>query len=251
MSTQTLPRPPADTRPTRAPAAAAALSYPRLEAIERSTYTPRRLDPVSALAALLVAAGAFTSFQYLGTLTAHHREHTLRMVNVLDLPKPPPPEKPVVQKSDPKPRIQPEVVAPPPIVATPAPPPAVAVSATPSPPRPAPVAPAAVVADAPVAPPSPPPTDVGDLTSKMISATPPSYPQDSRRLHEQGTVVLSVLLAADGRVDRVAVAKTSGFYRLDRAALSAVRHWRWSPTLRDGAAVLVQGNVVIPFVLRG
>jgi periplasmic protein TonB len=49
----------------------------------------------------------------------------------------------------------------------------------------------------------------------------------------------------------VSVARSSGFDRLDKAALDAVRRWRWSPTLRDGAPVSVRGTVDIPFVLQG
>ena len=37
--------------------------------------------------------------------------------------------------------------------------------------------------------------------------------------------------------------------RLDKAALDAVRRWRWSPMLRDGQAVAVRGLVEIPFTL--
>lgn len=84
----------------------------------------------------------------------------------------------------------------------------------------------------------------------MIAATPPRYPQESRRKREQGTVLLLVLLAADGRVADVSISQSSGFDRLDKAALAAVRHWRWSPTRRGGAAVMVRGLVEIPFILQ-
>ena len=84
----------------------------------------------------------------------------------------------------------------------------------------------------------------------MIEATPPRYPQDSRRKHEQGTVVLAVLLGVDGRVAEISVSRSSGFERLDRAALAAVQRWRWSPVRRAGVPVMVRGLVEIPFVLK-
>jgi protein TonB len=90
-----------------------------------------------------------------------------------------------------------------------------------------------------------------DLGTRMISAVPPRYPTESRRQREQGTVVLELTLDADGRVAHIAVARSSGFSRLDEAALRAVRKWRWAPTMRDGQAVMVQGLVEIPFVLKG
>lgn len=80
----------------------------------------------------------------------------------------------------------------------------------------------------------------------MIAADPPRYPVESRRKREQGTVVLMVILGADGSVADISVSKSSGFERLDKAALSAVRRWKWSPTRRDGAAVMVRGLVEIP-----
>jgi protein TonB len=73
----------------------------------------------------------------------------------------------------------------------------------------------------------------------------------SRRAREQGTVVLKVTVGLDGRVAQIDVSRSSGFDRLDRAALGAVRHWRWSVTRQNGAAMMVQGLVSIPFVLQG
>jgi protein TonB len=83
----------------------------------------------------------------------------------------------------------------------------------------------------------------------MIEAVPPKYPYESRRLKEQGTVLLDVQLAANGAVERISVRNSSGFPRLDKAALEAVRRWRWSPTLRGGQPVAVRGVVEIPFAL--
>ncbi|MEE8563635.1 MAG: TonB family protein, partial [Alphaproteobacteria bacterium] len=54
----------------------------------------------------------------------------------------------------------------------------------------------------------------------------PRYPWISRRRGEQGRVVLEVAVAADGRAKEVRVKRSSGFARLDRAALAAVRAWR-------------------------
>jgi protein TonB len=64
-------------------------------------------------------------------------------------------------------------------------------------------------------------------------------------------VTLSVTVGPDGRVADIAVAKSSGFDRLDKAALEAVRHWRWSPTMRNGEAVAIKGYLPFPFVLQG
>jgi protein TonB len=85
----------------------------------------------------------------------------------------------------------------------------------------------------------------------MIAGKPPRYPVESRRKREQGTVLLALTLAPDGSVDTIAVARSSGFSRLDNAALDAVRRWRWKPMVQQGQPVRVKGVVEIPFVLQG
>ena len=65
----------------------------------------------------------------------------------------------------------------------------------------------------------------------------PDYPIQARRLGEQGVVVLRVLITPDGRASEVQLAQTSGSTRLDRAAIDAVREWRFMPALRGGRPV--------------
>jgi protein TonB len=78
----------------------------------------------------------------------------------------------------------------------------------------------------------------------------PTYPLESRRLREEGTVVLNLLLGTSGRVEEIAVSASSGSPRLDKAALDAVRKWRWAPVMRGGEPVMVRGTVKIPFAIR-
>ncbi|WP_298399843.1 energy transducer TonB [Sphingobium sp.] len=182
------------------------------------------------------------------------RNHVQRMeatkLTVVNLTRPPPPP---AAETPPPPPSQPQVVAPPPIVQTPAPP--VPVQTTPDPvPVPSPV-PVAVVAPspspAPAAPPAPPSiVQGGDLGTQMVAGKPPRYPVESRRKHEQGTVVLTLILGLDGAVETVSVSQSSGSSRLDNAARDAVKGWRWKPTIRGGQPVRVKGVVEIPFVLR-
>lgn len=223
-------------------------------AIERMEYDGARgFDPISLAATLLIMAGLFAVLMTMAGHHRHHRHHRQHLVfDMLEMPRqPPPPARPTPQPQElhkTPPPIS-EVVAPVPQVVTPTPAPAVFVTETAAPPRPAPAA--ASAEPAPAAPPAPPaPVAAGDLSAKMLSAKPPSYPLESRRLREQGTVVLAVLLATDGRVEDISVAHSSGFDRLDHAALSAVRSWRWSPLMHGGEAVMVRGMVTIPFVLR-
>jgi protein TonB len=61
---------------------------------------------------------------------------------------------------------------------------------------------------------------------KTSNRVDPTYPSSSRRAGEEGTVRLKVLVDEKGRPRDVAVATSSGFPRLDEAAMQAVRKWR-------------------------
>lgn len=77
-----------------------------------------------------------------------------------------------------------------------------------------------------------------------ISRTPPVYPREAIRRGIGGTVRVQVTVASNGNVERMEVAQTSGNRFLDRAAMEAVRRWRFTPALRNGQPV--SATVVIP-----
>ncbi len=63
----------------------------------------------------------------------------------------------------------------------------------------------------------------------------PDYPPQSRRLGEQGSLVLQALIAVDGRVLEAKLVQSSGFDRLDRAALEGIKSdYRFVPGTVDG-----------------
>lgn len=170
---------------------------------------------------------------------------TMELLSIPPAPPPPADMPEVVVETPP-------VVIPPPVIQIENRPPTITAVVMENPPPPPPVQTPAVVAEGPPAPaPARAPVAVsgGDLSASMIEAIPPRYPYESRRLKEQGTVVLDVLLGTDGRVSSIGVRTSSGHPRLDKAALEAVRRWRWSPTVREGQPVPVRGLVEIPFTL--
>lgn len=73
----------------------------------------------------------------------------------------------------------------------------------------------------------------------------PPYPPLSRRLGEEGRVVVRALVGTDGQPQTVEVHISSGSERLDKAALDAVRQWRFIPARRGDAPVT--STVLIPF----
>jgi len=79
----------------------------------------------------------------------------------------------------------------------------------------------------------------------------PPYPPASRALDEEGSVTLAVSIAADGRVSAVSLLRSSGFARLDKAALDfALRRWRFEPALENGKPVASIRNFTVRFSLE-
>lgn len=77
----------------------------------------------------------------------------------------------------------------------------------------------------------------------------PDYPALSVRRGEQGQVVLNVLIGVDGKAQKAEIAKTSGFKRLDAAALATVQRWRYVPGKRGGVPEEMWFKVPLAFVL--
>jgi protein TonB len=76
----------------------------------------------------------------------------------------------------------------------------------------------------------------------------PAYPTVARKRGMGGRVVLRVQVRRDGTVSGVEVAQSTGYSVLDRAARSAVVHWRFAPATQGGVAV--EGEVLVPFDFR-
>ena len=79
---------------------------------------------------------------------------------------------------------------------------------------------------------------------------PPKYPAESRKLREQGLVLLKVFVTADGRAGDVQLQRSSGFARLDEAAIRAVRRWEFSPARVGLTAVACAVEVPVRFGLN-
>ncbi|MBK8318714.1 MAG: energy transducer TonB [Betaproteobacteria bacterium] len=105
------------------------------------------------------------------------------------------------------------------------------------------------------APPMPLPPGPMALSSELSVACPersaPAYPAQSRRLGETGVVVLRVELGESGNVALARVDRSSGYPRLDEAALAAVRTWRCTPATRNGHPVRAVALQPFNFILNG
>jgi protein TonB len=155
--------------------------------------------------------------------------------------KPPQPVKQVAAKTPP-PAPQPVAIADP----TPAPNAPTGV-VTPQPPAPPIAAPVSV---APPAPPAPPKVELPSSDADYLQNPRPPYPPVSKRLGEQGSVLVHVLITAEGSAQKAEIKKSSGYDRLDQAALTTVLKWRYVPGKRNGVAETMWFTVPINFVLE-
>lgn len=90
--------------------------------------------------------------------------------------------------------------------------------------------------------------DQGQLA--YVDAPPPPYPRDALRKHLQGTVLLEVLVDAQGLPRAVTLVRSSGHAVLDAAARRHVlKHWRFRPAIRDGQAIPARGLVPVRFAI--
>jgi protein TonB len=210
--------------------------------------SPSQRRAMVAVVVAVHAIGVYALMQ-LGVVRDAVREAAPMFVAWIAPPAPPttPPAPP------PAPRPQPTQKKPPQptTVIAAAPSPAPAAFAVPMPPAPEPVVtetppvpPAAVVA-AP-AQPAPPAAPQTIPASAVRYLEPPvlEYPRLSRRNHESGRVTVRVYIDTGGLPRTVQVSQSSGFGRLDDAAVSAVQKARFKPYTENGQPIA--GWAVIP-----
>ncbi len=94
------------------------------------------------------------------------------------------------------------------------------------------------------------PTSPARFDPRYVRDLQPPYPLAALRLQEEGAVVVHVSIGADGRVVAARLAGSSGSPRLDAAAVAhALAHWRFTPALKDGVAVVTERDITIRFRL--
>jgi periplasmic protein TonB len=168
-----------------------------------------------------------------------------------DEPPPPPP-------AEPKPLVKQPTAAPAPqlrAIPDPAPSPNAPVGAI-EPPAPLPPVAAPVVAAPPApaapppAPPAPPRVELPSSDADYLQNPKPPYPLMSKKLNEQGSVIMRVLIGADGTPQKAELRQSSGFDRLDQSAATTVMKWRYVPGKRAGVPETMWFSVPINFVLE-
>lgn len=230
----------------------------------QTTFEPAHRSPAALM--LIVLA-------HLGLVAALASSHSISLpmpptplvMNVLHIAMSPPKVPP---KVEPKPPVTPTALTAPttpttptlahpaPAKLTPVPPTSASPMAAPELAKLEPSAPTtSVSAPAPATPPAPvqsvaaptPPRFDADYFDNPA----PNYPPISRRNREAGRVLLHVLVEASGLPAKVEVRTSSGFERLDKAAIAAVSRWKFVPARQGSDAVAAWVLVPIDFSLQG
>jgi TonB family protein len=84
------------------------------------------------------------------------------------------------------------------------------------------------------------------VPQRLVTAQ-PVYPAFAKSAHVSGVVEVSIVIDASGNVTRTQVVKS--IPQLDKAAIDAVKQWKYAPTLVNGAAVPVTMIVQVAFTL--
>ena len=177
------------------------------------------------------------------------------------LPKPAPPAPPTpLQTPLPQPPTAqvnqainkaPSIAAPLPVaIADPTPAPNAPTGTNAAQPAPAPTPIAAPLTAAPVSQPAAPAVQLPSSDADYLQNPKPAFPAISRRLNEQGKTTVRVLIGADGQPQRAEIGKSSGFPRLDDAALATVMRWRYVPGKRGGIAEAMWFDVPLNWVIE-
>jgi protein TonB len=205
----------------------------------RPPYSPQQRAFGIAFALAMEAGIIYALLVTLGYVEAPLVRPPIQIVNVAPLPENPDLPVPPPQTFDPPdvaPPIAPEVVL---TYVPPTPPTVISL-----PPPPVPLPPRAVT-------PPPPPVIFTPARAIAASHTIPEYPAVSRRLREQGTLRLKLMIDERGAVTAATVVNSSGFQRLDEAAVNWIRsHWRYMPAMQGSRAVASTSEAIVEFRLQ-
>lgn len=88
------------------------------------------------------------------------------------------------------------------------------------------------------------PQPVASADPVPVSSPSPRYPQEAARRRESGKVMVRIEVGPDGVPTATSIVESSQSRALDKAALDAVKRWRFRPAMADGHPVV--GSVVVP-----
>jgi TonB family protein len=85
-------------------------------------------------------------------------------------------------------------------------------------------------------------------TARLITQPKPVYPAELKDLGVEGTVLLSAIIGKDGTIQNVKVVQTPD-ERLSKAAIEAVKQWRYEPARLNGEPIEVLSEIDMQYYL--
>lgn len=93
------------------------------------------------------------------------------------------------------------------------------------------------------------PVTLPQFDADYLNNPSPQYPSASRRMREEGVVLVRVYVLSNGLPESIELKRSSGSHRLDHSALEAVRKWRFVPARRGDETVAAWVIVPVAFSL--
>ncbi len=90
---------------------------------------------------------------------------------------------------------------------------------------------------------------ITDTEAERADFHKPEYPEYCRKRGQEGVVVLTIRISADATGNSIKIVKSSGYLRLDNAAVEALKRAKFVPARRMGTAVTTTKKVAFRFRL--
>ena len=91
-------------------------------------------------------------------------------------------------------------------------------------------------------------TSEGVQMAQLIRRVEPAYPRLAIQIHREGRVELHAIISIDGTIESLEVISGDPFFI--QSAWSAVRQWRYRPTILNGRAIEVDTHITVIYTLN-
>jgi len=89
-----------------------------------------------------------------------------------------------------------------------------------------------------------------DYKAESLRNAQPRYPIYSRKMHQEGVVIVSAEVLTDGSPTDIRLAASSGIKLLDEAALETIKQWHFIPAKKDGIPYVQRLRIPVTFSLN-
>ena len=94
------------------------------------------------------------------------------------------------------------------------------------------------------------PVSMPNSEASELNNPKPPYPAISRKLREQGLVLLKACISTGGTLDGLEIRQGSGYLRLDQVALQTVKQWKFIPAKKGSTPIPMCYELPVKFTLE-